>query len=130
MTSWLGSRAGSAFLVLFAVSTAFPILASFFQAEALPSPLGPLDVAIAVATILLGLAIEAGFRDSATDEDGLLAWRVVRILASVPLVLLAVYLLRPDTFRWDVLLVGLAWRVWLLVWILPSLAAALRARRA
>jgi len=61
------------------------------------------------------------------DDDRRVAWQVVRVLATIPLWLLIVFFVRPDFFRWDVLLVGLAWRTWLLLWVLPAVLATVRA---
>lgn len=117
--------ASKVFIVLFAISTAFPILAGL-QREPAPAPLGLLDVGIAALVALLGFTIEALSRPAVTDAHRAMAWRVLRSVAGALLLLLVVYFVQPGLFRWDVLLVGLAWRTWLLVWVLPAVIAAVR----
>ena len=46
-------------------------------------------------------------------------------IASVPLPLLVVFFLAGAYVRWDVLLPGLAWRGWLLMYSLPAALALL-----
>jgi hypothetical protein len=41
-------------------------------------------------------------------------------------VLLALFLIGRPHIKWDVLVVGLVWRGWLFVQVLPALVAALR----
>ena len=125
----LGPRAGWAFVVLFTVSTAFPIIASLLPATSISTTLGALDVLVAAVVAVLGLAIESAARDRVGDDDRRIAWQVVRVLATIPLLLLIVFFVRADIVRWDVLLVGLAWRTWLLLWVLPSVVASVRAPR-
>lgn len=125
----LGPRAGWAFVVLFVVSTAFPVVASLLPSGGISTTLGALDVLVAAVVAVLGFAIESAARDRVGDDDRRIAWQVVRALATVPLLLLVVFFVRADIVRWDVLLVGLAWRTWLLLTVLPSVVAILRAPR-
>ncbi len=122
----LGPRAGWAFLVLFAVSTAFPVVASLLPPPGTSLALGALDVLVAAVIVGLGFAIENAARNRVPGDESRVAWQVVRILATVPLLLLVVFFVRSDILRWDVLLVGLAWRTWLILWVLPSVVAILR----
>lgn len=122
----LGPRAAQAFVALFGVSTALPVVAALLPSSATPAVLGAIDVIVAAAVIVTGFVIESAARVQVTDGDRRVAWRVVRILANVPLLLLILFFVRPDIVRWDVLLVGLAWRTWLLLWVLPSVVATLR----
>ncbi len=117
--------AGKAFIVLFTISTAFPILAALQQSPA-PAPLGLLDVATAALMVLLGFTIEALSRPAVTDAHRALAWWILRSVAGALLLLVLVFFVQPGLFRWEVLLVGLAWRAWLLVWVLPAVIAAVR----
>jgi hypothetical protein len=93
----------------FAVSTATPI--------------------VALALLLVGGAIRLGATAKRPFDDGTIrtAFRVYRGLAAVPLVLLAVFFVAAGAIKWDVLLVGLAWRAWLLVEVLPAAIAGWRA---
>lgn len=121
----LAPAAGKAFIALFAISTAFPILAAL-QEEAAPAFLGLLDVAVAALMALLGFTIDALSRPTVTDAHRATAWWVLRGVAGVLLLLVIIFFAQPGLFRWEVLLVGLAWRAWLLVWVLPAVIAAVR----
>lgn len=125
----LGPRAPQAFVLLFGLSTAFPIVASLLPPSWRPAVLGLLDVIVAAAVLVAGFTIEATARERVSDDDRRTAWSVVRILANVPLLLLIVFFVRADIVRWDVLLVGLAWRSWLILWVLPSVVALFRDSR-
>ena len=113
-------------MVLFAISTAFPITASLLPATGAPTALGTLDVFVAAVVVTLGFGLEGAGRDRIAADDWTLAWRIIRVLATLPLLLLIVFFVRADVLRWDVLLVGLAWRTWLLVWVLPGVVSVLR----
>jgi hypothetical protein len=107
-------------LTLFCVSTLFPILASLASGESLPAWIGWLDVALAVAVIGLGMAIDAAARgkiDGTVRQD---AYRLYRLLLNVPIILLALFFVWGDHIRWEILLPGLAWRAWLLGYVLPA----------
>jgi hypothetical protein len=118
----VGARA---FVVLFGISTAFPIMAALLPTPA-PTALGLADVGLALLVVVLGFALDARWRPKVTDRERGAAWQVVRIGAIAILMLLALFFLAPSAVRWEILLVGLAWRTWLLVTILPSLVAALQ----
>ena len=117
---------GRAFLVLFAISTAFPVVASFIATDEVPQLLGLADVAIAAVTAVTGFLLEARARELVTDSDRAQAWQIMRVAATGVLLLLALFFVAPDALHWDVLLIGLGWRAWLGVWVLPSLLASLR----
>jgi len=48
-----------------------------------------------------------------------------RVTGAVPLLLLVIFFLAGPDVRWDILLVGLAWRGWLLMYSLPAMLAML-----
>jgi len=121
----VATAAGKAFIFLFAISTAFPILAALRQDPA-TSFLGLLDVAVAALVVLLGFTIEALSRPAVTDAHRATAWWILRSGAGFMLLLLIIFFVQPGLFRWEILLVGLAWRAWLLVWVLPAIIAAVR----
>lgn len=110
----------------FAVSTAMPIVASLVSAR---PPLwgGILDVALAVAVVAGGLGLMATAKGPFDDGTIRTAYRIYRGLAAVPLVLLAVFFVIGNAIKWDVLLIGLAWRAWLLLEVLPAAVAGWRA---
>ena len=116
---------GRAFLVVFAISTAFPVLALFGGPYGLPSYVGILDVGVAGIAIVAGLTLESRAREHVTESDRATAWRWLRAVATLMLGLLALFFIAPR-FAWDVLAIGLVWRTWLLVWAMPALVASLR----
>src|SRR5688500_13713454 len=99
-----------AFAVLFALSMAFPIVASLLSEGGTPLWLGIVDVVVAFALMAVGLAIVA--RRPGAFSSGVLdgALRALRLAANGFLVLLIVFFVAPDLVRWSVLLPGLAWR--------------------
>ncbi len=112
---------------LFAVSSAFPVVASLLPPERRPPWLGGVDVAVAAALVVAVFAVSASAASRIGDLDRLEAHRLApRVLALVP-VLLAVFLAVGNRLDWTVLVVGLAWRAWLYLSVLPALAASRRA---
>jgi hypothetical protein len=79
---------------LLVVSTAFPVAASLLTGPA-PRWMGILDVVVAFALVCAGLF----------------------------LALLVVFFLVGDSIKWSILLPGLAWRAWLVGWVLPAALA-------
>jgi hypothetical protein len=117
---------GRAFVEVFAVSTAFPVIAALLEPGSVPQVVGLLDVAIAAITVVVAFALDGRVRADVTDADRAKAYRWLRIGAVVLLVLLGTFFLTPGLFAWDVLVIGLAWRAWLITWVLPSVIASLR----
>jgi hypothetical protein len=105
---------------LFVVSVTFPIVACLFPPDAIPPELGIVDVAIAIALVGVGIAIVGLQPRSFPSSVVASCFRVYRGLASALLLLLVLFLWAGDSIRWSVLLVGLAWRGWLFVLVLPS----------
>ncbi len=58
------------------------------------------------------------------------SYRIYRGLASGPLALLVLFFVVGDHIRWHVLLPGLAWRAWLLMYSLPAAIAAYQSDQA
>ena len=112
---------------LFAISTAFPIVASVIRGPA-PRWLGVLDVVLAAALVCGGIMIASRIPKDWTPEEISASFRVLRG-GSIALLVLSVVFVAGGHLKWEVLLVGLAWRAWLLAWVLPS-AVALWVRRA
>jgi hypothetical protein len=99
-------------LVLFGVSLLFPVAAGLLRAEQMPQWLGWLDVGLAVAMALMLMRIDSAGRTLVDDR--------ARLAAHLLLLLLILFFLAADRVRWDVLLVGLAWRFWLGADVLPA----------
>lgn len=105
---------------LFILSTAFPVVASLIPAETLPTWVGVLDVALAFAVVVIMFWIDAKGRNHAHDQAKELAYQVYRALGHLFLLLLVIFFLAGDRVNWQVLLPGLAWRFWVLFYVLPS----------
>jgi hypothetical protein len=109
---------------LFALSTLFPIVASGMRTDRRPNWLGALDVAVALALAVSAMVLATRNRDMVTDADRVSAQRVSqRVLTAIP-VLLAIFFIVGDRLDWTVLVIGLAWRGWLLVFTLPFLESS------
>jgi hypothetical protein len=119
--------AAVAAIVLFAVSTLFPIGASLIPAGTLPRWIGWLDGVSAFVLVLVWAALDVRMRRHVTAEDEVAAARVQRQASLILLILLVMFFLAGDRIDWHVLLPGLAWRGWLFVYALPSVIRALRA---
>ena len=113
------------YLGLFALSSAFPVVASLLAPRAVTRWVGMLDVAIAFLVLVTGIRVMSAAA-APTPDEGRRAVVLYQAIASVPLVLLVVFLLAGDHVLWDVLLPGLAWRGWLLMYSLPAALALLR----
>jgi len=107
---------GAALLV---VSTTFPVAASILAVPA-PRWLELLDAVVAFALVGVGIGIAArvpaGFRAGVIEAS----FGIYRSGATLFLVLLVVFFLVGDRIKWVILLPGLAWRAWLVAWVLPA----------
>jgi hypothetical protein len=65
-----------------------------------------------------------------SSDDRLIAFRVSQALFSVIPVLLIVFFIAGDRIDWQVLIVGLGWRRWLLLYTLPYLISVTTDTRA
>ena len=98
----------------------FPIVAAVVQPD--PSPLwaGIADVALAILTCACGFTIATRAGERFDDRVVRSAFRIYRAGATALLLLIAVFLVVGDRIGWHILLPGLAWRAWLLAWVLPA----------
>lgn len=116
---------GRAYASMFVLSTAFPVAASLLPATAVSRAMGLLDGAVALVLVVVGIYIVSV--NPTTPEESVrhrvIAW--YRVTGAVPLVLLVIFFLAGSHVRWDILLVGLAWRGWLLMYSLPAMLAML-----
>jgi hypothetical protein len=105
---------------LFVISSLFPIAASLLPADP-PRWLGVADVV--VAALLAGAALMLASRVgmSAANANLVPAYRLVRIVAYLIPCLLAVFFLAGPRVKWEVLVIGLGWRAFLLVMVAPHL---------
>lgn len=120
---------GRACIGLFAVSTAFPIVAGTMPSVQQYELIGLVDVGVAFALIMIAAIVASRARHRVNDTHQLIAQRVSRVVVTVIPGLLVLFFVAGDRLDWTVLLVGLGWRAWLLLYTLPYLAAALRERQ-
>ncbi|MEO5951437.1 MAG: hypothetical protein ABIQ44_03120 [Chloroflexia bacterium] len=106
-------------IILFAISTAFPIVAALIKAEDLPTWIGLTDVGLALVFVIAAFALDAANKGNIPEQVMRSSYRVYRSLGSLPLILLVLFFLVGNTIRWDVLLPGLAWRTWIFTYMLP-----------
>jgi len=113
---------------LFALSSAFPIAAALLGESRRPVWLGTADVAMAATLFVSAVMAAARARTHVTDQHRIAAYNTSQVVfASIPL-LLAVFFIVGGRVDWTVLVVGLAWRGWLLLYTLPFLIALLEER--
>ena len=113
------------YVVLFLVSTAFPVAASLLREDDISRAMGVLDVTIALLLLVTGITIVSTKTPASTEADRR-AVRWYRHAGTVPIALLLAFFLAGSHVRWDILLIGLAWRAWLLMYTLPATLALLR----
>jgi hypothetical protein len=121
----MNARLARACIALFALSTVFPIAAALIDESRRPTWLGEADVLVAAITFLSAAVVATRGRALVTDRHRVAAYHTSQIVfATVPL-LLAVFFIVGERVDWDVLVIGLAWRGWLLLYTLPFLVALL-----
>jgi hypothetical protein len=113
--AWAGTG-----LALFLISTAFPVTASLVPASRLPAWIGALDVGLALVLVLWGFAMDRLAQERVNSVIVRASYAVYRALAALPLLLLGIFFLFGGQVQWNVLLPGLAWRAWLLLYLLPA----------
>ena len=113
--------------VVFSVSTVFPVVASLSRdADSLPRVVGVMDGILAFILVGMAMILWARTQGKVTKDAEAAAYRGYRVLMHVIIVLLVVFFLFGDRVAWNVGLVGIAWRSWLLLYALPAWYAALR----
>jgi hypothetical protein len=111
-------------VVLFAVSTAFPAIASVRAVAPPPRWLGVADVAVAALLVGVAITVATRSRRAVTDRHRLAALRAMQRLVGVVPALLVLFFVVGVNIDWTVLTIGLAWRGWLFACTLPSLVVA------
>jgi hypothetical protein len=111
------------FIILFTISTLFPIIASIINKEGAVMNAGYYDVGIAllcfVIFVLLAMRIKQTNANIATRSQ-----KIIQYIATAPLILICLYFIKVD-INWQILLIGLGWRFWLLVMAVPYLVEGL-----
>jgi hypothetical protein len=120
------TRLGRLCAMLFVASTIFPLAASVLAVQPVPRWLGVADVAVAALLVVAAAGITTMTKARVSDADRVSAFRASQILSSVIPALLAIFFVVGDRVSWDVLVIGLGWRGWLLMYTLPGLIAAER----
>ena len=114
-------------VALFALSTAFPVAAGVLNLSRPSRWMGIADVVVATLLFCSTAAVWMRGRSVVSDGHRLVAFRATLIVIAVIPALLAAYFVAGPRIDWAVLVIGLAWRAWLLLYSLPFLAAALAA---
>jgi hypothetical protein len=112
---------------MFCISTVFPMVAALLgDPAALPRIVGVTDVVVAFALVIMAMTLYARTQGKVTRDAQDAAYRAYRLLMHVILALLVVFFLFGDRIAWNIGLVGLAWRAWLLLYTLPAFYTALK----
>src|SRR4030095_2365218 len=115
-------------VALCALSTAFPVVASLIVDDRTPRWLGVADVIVAAAFCGTAIFLAMRVRNAVADRHRLWGLRLGQLVLGVIPVLLFAYLVIGGHLNWTVLIIGLAWRAWLLLYTLPFLLVALQQR--
>jgi hypothetical protein len=94
--------------------------------KAVPRWLGVADVTVAVLLATSAIYVAARCRHDVSDADRLAALRGTQVLLGLIPALLILFFLVGNGIDWIVLVMGLAWRGWLLAYTLPYLMAVRR----
>jgi len=114
---------------LFAASIGFPVVASIYPADP-PWWAGVLAVVVPALLLAATIVLNLRNRSRVDDLDRLDAFRVSQQIVAIIPALLVVFFVFGNRVNWTVLVVGLAWRAWLLLYSLPHFSAARRLRSA
>jgi hypothetical protein len=114
-------RLAVATIVWLFLSTLVPIWASVTPG-APPTLSAIIDGSLVVLLVGLLGVLHVRHRAAITAEDRAISFDACRWIATIPLLLFVLYVLGLK-LKWDVLLIGLGWRTWYLVTVLPFLVA-------
>ncbi len=120
---------GRVCLALFALSAVFPVAAGVLNAQRPPRWLGIADVCVAALLVGVAAVLATRGRQAVADRHRLVAYRTSEAVAGLIPALLVAYFVVGSRVNWTVLVIGLAWRAWLILYTLPALAAALENER-
>lgn len=113
--------------ILFAISAVFPLGAGLAQdTSGFPHWWGPADVGTAFLLAALAMAVLAIGNSRVTKQDEEATYALYRVLIHGVLVLMVVFVFFGRHIAWSHCLSGLAWRSWLLAYVLPAWIAAYR----
>jgi ABC-type uncharacterized transport system fused permease/ATPase subunit len=113
--------------IVFVISLGFPVTVSLAKNTAsFPQWWGTLDVSLAFVLAILALVILALGQGRVTKDIEDASYRAYRLLIHGIFALMVVFLVFGDQIAWINGLPGLAWRAWLLLYVLPAWLAVLR----
>jgi hypothetical protein len=123
-TSW-GRPLSIAAAILFLISTVFPVGAGLSHNTAsFPRWWGRLDVGTAFLLAALALVVLSFGQPRITKQIEDETYRAYRVLIHGIFILLVVFAFFGDRISWSQCLSGIAWRSWLLLYVLPAWIAA------
>jgi len=111
-------------LGLFCLSVSMPVIASLSPHRIEPgqvTPMGIFDVALAFTLAIIGMMIYAKGKNLISDATYRVSHNI--LTAALATILLATTLIFDRVVWWDVLAIGLAWRIYLFVLVLPAAMA-------
>ena len=111
-------------ILLFAAAAAFPVTAGILNTDTPSRLLGISDVVVGVLLFVASATIASRRRSKVTADDQIRAFGVSQIVVAAIPTLLIVFFVVGDRIDWRVLVIGLAWRGWLLLYTLPYLMSA------
>jgi len=85
---------------------------------------GYYDVGIALICFIIYVLLAARIKQTAAAVANR-SQRIIQYIAIAPLILICFYFIKVD-INWQILLIGLGWRFWLLVMTVPYLVEGLR----
>lgn len=124
-TAFSSGQLGRLCAALFVASAMFPVAASVYPADA-PRWMGVADVGLAALLLTAAISLAMQMQKRINDDDRLEAFRISQAVMSVIPILLALFFIAGSRIKWDVLVIGLGWRAWLLLYSLPFMIAAHR----
>jgi len=108
---------------IFFISTLFPVVASLLPTTTVPTWIGASDVLIALIVVGILATATTKVRGKINETVKNTSSNIYQSLAGIPLLLLAIYFIFGDKIHWEILLPGLAWRAWVLLYSIPSMIA-------
>jgi len=107
--------------IVFLISSVFPVVAGLSKhTESFPAWWGMLDVGIAFILAIMAFVVYGLAHGRVNKQVEQTTYRAYRMLIHGILILTAVFLLFGDRIVWINGLPGIAWRAWLLVYLLPE----------
>lgn len=116
-------------IALFIFSAGIPIVAGVLRLSQPPRWLQVTDLTLAALLVCAAAWITVAARTTIGDSERLAALTMTQWIAGLIPLLLAAFFLVGTHWDWTVLVIGIAWRCWLLIYSLPSLIGALRSAR-